>query len=181
MIVNNLLKYLAVLILAMVLSSCSTPAIDQVTGNSQTLQLERYFAGKTMAHGLLLDRSGTVTRYFDVEIIGTWSPEKQTLVLDESFVFNDGEHSKRIWTITKHSPNHYTGTASDVVGTANGLVNNNVLNWQYYLQVPYQGQVLNIHFDDWLYLINDRVVLNKATMTKWGFKVGEIIITFEKP
>jgi hypothetical protein len=67
------------------------------------------------------------------------------------------------------------------VGTANGLVNNNVLNWQYYLQVPYQGQVLNIHFDDWLYLINDRVVLNKATMTKWGFKVGEIIITFEKP
>ncbi|MBK8455552.1 MAG: DUF3833 family protein, partial [Thiofilum sp.] len=94
--------------------------------------------------------------------------------------FNDGEKSQRIWTITKQAPDRYSGRAADVVGTAQGTVKGNVLNWQYVLQVPYKGSTINVNFDDWMYLMNDKVLLNKAIMSKWGFKVGEVVITFEK-
>lgn len=174
-------KSLCILLTLVGLQGCTTPALENTVTTSNLLQLEHYFAGKTQAHGVLLDRSGNASRYFEVDIIGTWTPETRTLILDESFKFNDGENSKRIWTITKQANNQYSGTAADVVGTAQGTVKDNILNWQYTLTIPYQGRKLDIQLDDWLYLMNDQVLLNKAIMTKWGVKVGEIIITFKKP
>lgn len=165
----------------LLLGSCSSMSINSVTTSGPALQLENYFAGKTRAQGVLLDRSGIATRYFNVDITGIWVAETQTLTLDEQFVFNDGERSQRIWTITKQGTDRYTGRAPDVVGTAQGTVKGNVLNWQYVLQVPYKGSTINVNFDDWMYLMSDKTLLNKAIMTKWGFKVGEVIITFEKP
>ncbi|MFZ1231810.1 MAG: DUF3833 domain-containing protein [Thiofilum sp.] len=174
------LGILLILISTFGLGSCSSMSINSVTTTNPSLQLEDYFKGKTQAHGVLLDRSGAATRYFNVDIIGTWVAETQTLTLDERFVFNDGEKSQRIWTITKQAPDRYSGRAADVVGTAQGTVKGNVLNWQYVLQVPYKGSTINVNFDDWMYLMNDKVLLNKAIMSKWGFKVGEVVITFEK-
>ena len=34
--------------------------------------------------------------------------------------------------------------------------------------------------DDWMYLIDDRVMLNRATMTKFGVRLGEITLSFTK-
>ena len=174
------LGFIFALISLLALGSCSSMSMNSVTTSPPALQLEQYFAGKTRAQGVLLDRSGIATRYFSVDITGTWVAETQTLTLDEQFVFNDGERSQRVWTITKQAPDRYTGRAADVVGTAQGTVKGNVLNWQYVLQVPYKGSTLNVNFDDWMYLMNDKVLLNKAIMRKFGFKVGEVFITFEK-
>ena len=34
--------------------------------------------------------------------------------------------------------------------------------------------------DDWMYLIDDRVMLNRATMSKFGVRLGEITLSFTK-
>jgi hypothetical protein len=31
-----------------------------------------------------------------------------------------------------------------------------------------------------MYLMNDRVMLNKAVMSKWGFRLGEVTLSFSK-
>jgi len=30
------------------------------------------------------------------------------------------------------------------------------------------------NFDDWMYLIDDRVMLNVASMSKWGIELGQV-------
>ena len=37
-----------------------------------------------------------------------------------------------------------------------------------------------VHFDDWMYLQENNILINKAKVTKWGFKVGEVLLFFSK-
>jgi len=37
-----------------------------------------------------------------------------------------------------------------------------------------------VQFDDWMYLMNDRVMLNKAQMRKFGIYLGEVTLSFSK-
>ena len=42
------------------------------------------------------------------------------------------------------------------------------------------GKVYHVDFDDWMYLIDERVMLNRATMSKLGVRLGEITLSFTK-
>ena len=42
------------------------------------------------------------------------------------------------------------------------------------------GKVYHVDFDDWMYLIDERVMLNRATMSKFGVRLGEIALSFTK-
>jgi hypothetical protein len=101
-------------------------------------------------------------------------------VLDEDFVYSDGTTQKRIWTIRKLPDGRYTGTAADVVGEAQGQAAGNALNWRYTLALPVDGKVYNVQFDDWMYLVDEKVMLNRAVMSKFGIRLGEVLLSFTK-
>ena len=109
---------------------------------------------------------------------GTWNGNQG--VLDERFTYSDGTTERRVWRLTKHENGRYTGTADDVVGTANGQTRGNAFRWNYTLALPVDGKVYNVDLDDWMYLIDDRVMLNRATMSKFGVRLGEITLSFTK-
>jgi hypothetical protein len=48
------------------------------------------------------------------------------------------------------------------------------------LALPVEGTVLNVQMDDWMYLMNDRVMLNKARMTKLGIHLGDVTLSFTR-
>jgi hypothetical protein len=48
------------------------------------------------------------------------------------------------------------------------------------LALPVDGRVWEVQFEDWMYLMNDRVMLNKAVMSKWGVRLGEVTLSFNK-
>mgnify|MGYP006356754943 CR=1 FL=1 len=97
-----------------------------------------------------------------------------TGTLDESFEYADGKREKRVWTIVKDG-DRYTGTAGDVVGTATGAAAGNVLQWRYVLALPVDGRVWNMDMDDWMFLMDERTMLNRTTMSKFGVRVGEVM------
>lgn len=165
---------------ALLLSSCSTNSIQSVAVTKPELKIEEYFQGKSKAYGILFDRSGVPTRNFLVDLEGTWDEKTQMLTLDEYFEFDDGEKSFRQWKIKKLANNKYTGEADDVIGTAYGESKGNAFHWNYVLDVPYKGSTIALNLDDWMYLSEDNVLINKAKMSKFGFKVGEILISFKK-
>jgi len=164
----------------LLLEGCSTIKIEDLPKTKQTLVIEEYFAGTSKAYGILFDRNGVPQRQFSVDLVGTWDEVKKTLTLDEDFVFNDGEKSNRKWVITKVGDKQYTGKAGDVVGEATGVSHGNAFQWKYVLNVPYKGSTLALNIDDWLYLNDDDVLINRSIMYKYGFKVGEIVISFNK-
>ncbi|OAN52387.1 hypothetical protein A6A04_01485 [Paramagnetospirillum marisnigri] len=143
------------------------------------LVLEEYFAGRTQAWGLFQDRFGTVKRQFTVEITGTWDGEQ--LVLDEQFLYNDGETDQRVWTIRKRADGGYEGRAADVVGVASGLSAGNALNWAYVMDLKVGDGTLRVAFDDWMFLQPGGAMINRARVSKWGIDVGEVTLFFMKP
>lgn len=142
------------------------------------LDLFTYFEGKSTAYGQFQSRSGEVKRRFKVAITGT--VEGKFLTLDEQFVYDDGQTEERIWVIERLAENSYKGTAGDVVGPAYGKSAGAAFNWQYTLDLPYKNSSIHVKFDDWMFLQTDKVMLNKAKVTKWGFTVGEVTLFFTK-
>ena len=55
------------------------------------------------------------------------------------------------------------------------------MNWRYTLQLPYKGSTINVKLNDWMFLQPDGVLVNRATVSKFGFKVGEVTIFFQRP
>lgn len=152
--------------------------VKDYANETPKLDLFKYFEGKTYAWGQFQDRSGKVIRRFTVDIDGTITDK--TLVLDEQFLYNDGETQQRIWTIVDQGNQRFTGTAGDVIGIAEGEVAGNALNWAYTLDLPYNDGTIHVKFDDWMYLQTPTTMLNIAEVTKFGFKVGEVVLFFSK-
>ena len=50
----------------------------------------------------------------------------------------------------------------------------------YFNEVPVKGKNIKIKFDDWIFMQDERVAINRATMTKFGFKVAELTVMFVK-
>ncbi len=160
------------------LSGCASQDIQQYATEKPVLDLAEYFNGKIVAHGVFQDRSGQVVRRFVVDMQGTWNGNQG--VLDEHFTYADGSKDRRIWRLTKHADGRYSGTADDVVGTASGQAVGNAFYWTYTLRLPVDGKTYDVRFDDWMYLVDERVMLNRATMSKFGVRLGEVTLSFQK-
>ena len=161
---------------AWALTGCAGPQIGDYAAERPTLDLRRYFDGTLDAYGVFTDRSGRVVRRFVVEMRCAWNGDEG--VLDEDFVYADGEKQKRIWRLKHLGDGEYVGTADDVKGQARGRTAGNAFRWQYTLLLPVDGRIVEVQFDDWMYLMDDRVMLNKATMSKFGIRLGEVTLSF---
>lgn len=162
---------------SLLLASCST-TMKNYDGSSPHFDMQQFFDGKLTAYGMVQNRQGEVLRRFRVDMTGTWEGNKGKL--DEQFYYHDGEEKQRIWYIEKTDDGRYIGNADDVVKPANGQSNGFALNWQYSLLIEVDGENWEIDFNDWMYLIDEYRLINRAEMTKWGFKVGEVTLWIEK-
>jgi len=160
------------------LSGCASQSIEQYAQEKPVLDLQQYFNGTLDAYGVFTDRSGAVVKRFTVVMKCSWQGDDG--VLDEDFVYSDGTLQKRIWRLKKLGQGRFSGRADDVVGEALGESRGNAFHWTYTLSLPVDGRVFEVQFDDWMYLMTDQVMLNKATMSKFGVHLGEVTLSFTK-
>ena len=160
------------------LLGCAAPQPLDYAAEQPLLDLKRYFNGEITAHGLFTDRSGKVVRRFTVAMTGSWQGNEGTL--DERFSYSDGKTERRIWRLTDLGGGRWRGRADDVLGDAVGMAAGNALQWRYTLKLPVDDKVIEVQFDDWMYQMDERVMLNKAVMTKFGIRLGEVTLSFHK-
>lgn len=166
------------LALTLLLTGCSSMKLEQFQGTTPAFDLTGYFEGQTWAHGIFESRGGEIKRQFRVEIDGYWEGEE--FILDEDFVYDDGETDQRTWRITPTGEGRYVGRAGDIVGTAEGHEVGQALNWRYVLRLPYGDSTIDVAFDDWMIRRSENVVINRATVKKFGIRVGEVTLFFTK-
>lgn len=170
-------KLLAVLTAAASLAGCAGPAPQDYAAATPTLDLARYFNGQVEAWGMVQERSGKVIRRMNVKMDCRW--EGNTGTLDEHFTYDDGSTERRVWTIRKQGDS-YIGTAADVVGEAKGSAAGNALNWRYVLAYKGEDGVVKLDMDDWMWLIDERTLVNKTRFSKFGIGFGEVTLFFRK-
>lgn len=168
------------LALCLFAAGCSNVTPANFKGTTPELKLEEYFAGPGVAHGMVQDRSGKIIKSFVVDLNGVWDAATQTLTLQEDFVYNDGTTEQRIWKLTKSDGNKWQGAAHGVVGLAKGEAAGNAFYMNYVFDLPYKNSTVRVKFDDWMFLQPDGVLINRAVMSKWGYKLADITISFQK-
>jgi hypothetical protein len=160
------------------LGACASPGLELYANEKPVLDLQDYFNGRLDAYGVFTDRSGAVVKRFTVLMQCQWNGDEG--VLDEDFLYSDGTRQKRVWRLRKTAPGRFEGRADDVIGVAVGESSGNALRWSYTLRLALTDTTVDVQFDDWMYLMSDQVMLNKATMSKFGVRLGEVTLTFIK-
>ena len=172
------MKLLTAAFLSLALTACASPTVERYRAEQPALDLSTYLNGTLDAWGIFQGRSGEVKKRFQVVIDARWTGD--TCTLDERFTWSDGTTSRRVWTLVKKADGTLRGTADDVVGEAVGEVSGNALRWRYVLALPVDGRVYNVDLDDWMFLMDGKVMMNRSYMSKWGFNLGEVTLTFVK-
>jgi hypothetical protein len=174
------MKIIFTLLITVLLTNCSGSNMKPIDFKDKKprLIIENYLSGNVKAWGILQNRSGKVTRQFSATLNGKWDGKQ--LILDEKFNWTDGEMQKRQWNINKIDEHNYVGTAGDVVGIAKGYSYGPAFKFEYVLLVPVKGKSMKITFDDWIFKQDDKIAINRATMTKFGIKVAELTVFFQK-
>ena len=137
-----------------------------------------WLEGRSLAQGVFEDRKGRVRRRFTVEMNGR--PDGHTLHLHERFVFDDGERQERTWHLTRAADGSFTGRAEDSVSEAHGRFAEGVAYLSSVLKLRIGKRSVALHFDDAFYEAGPGLVLNRSTMSKWGIRLGQILIQFRK-
>ena len=174
------MKNIIYLFIFLLINACSNMKLEDYKDKKPILKLEEYFNGKTIARGVFEDRFGNIKKSFKVFIDGSW--DGKYLILKEDFIYDDGTKDYREWKLTKdqNNPNHYSGYADGVVGTASGSVSGNAFNWKYGFKLKVGNSTLNVKFDDWMFLQEDGYLINIAKVKKFGITLGRVILFFEK-
>jgi hypothetical protein len=161
------------------LSACSHSDINDYTDREPKLNVVDFFDGKLTAYGVVKDRWGKVIRYFTADIEASWSNGVGTL--DESFVFDDGEHQKRIWTLTPDKNYGYIASANDVIGEWPMTAKGNALFMKYVLRIELDSSsTLDVKVDDKMFLVSESHIINESKMSKWGIDVGSVQLSIIK-
>jgi hypothetical protein len=162
------------------LSGCSV----SVDGNDYktvgpVFNIEQFFDGDVKAWGIVQNRSGEVVQRFVVDINGRI--EGNTLTLDEDFEYGVGEGpSSRTWTIVKQADNTYLGRATDIEGPATGTSFGNAFNFHYEMDLPVDDTTYSVTFDDWFWAFDDKTMMNRSYIRKFGIVMAEVTIFMQK-
>jgi hypothetical protein len=175
---NIIKKGVLIMGLMTFLNGCATPSMEAYKNSKPQLDLKTYFTGPIKAWGLIQNRNGEVIRRFDVTMMGSWKGDVGTL--EESFQYYDGETQKRVWTITKTGENAYQGKAADILDKATGQLEGSAMRWAYQMDLPVGGSTYRITFDDWMFLMNDGVLVNRSYLKKFGFTMAELTLFMQK-
>lgn len=160
------------------LIACASVEVEQYRSEKPVLDLKRYLNGELRAWGMFTDRFGKVVRRFEVRMQASWKGSQG--ILEEDFLYSDGTTERRVWTIDEIAPGRFRGRADDVIGEAVGVSAGNALNWRYTLALPIEGRIWHVQFDDWMYLIDEQVLINRARMSKFGIELGEVTLSFTR-
>jgi hypothetical protein len=169
---------LALVSITLLTTSCSSVSPRDYADQTPPLDMREFFNGELEAWGLFQDRSGKVVNRFHVRMTGTWKDNIGTL--DETFTYADARTQKRIWTITRHDRHRFSGTAGDVVGTAEGEAYGYALNWKYVLALDVNGTTWNVKLDDWMWLVDRNTLMNRSVMTKFGIHLGDVLLVIRR-
>ncbi|MFT5420602.1 MAG: hypothetical protein ACI9D5_001352 [Candidatus Endobugula sp.] len=175
---SHYLLRMFLVIIVVSLTACKSNDINDYSENKPILDVKTFFNGELLATGIVKDLHGQLIRYFTAEIQADWKGETGTL--KEIFYFNDGKTEYRDWTLTMKTPNHFIGTAGDVIGEANGHQSGNAIFMQYILEIPYKEKTIEVTVDDKMYLVSDDTIINESRLYKYGVKVGEVVLTIQK-
>ncbi|MEO0356921.1 MAG: DUF3833 domain-containing protein [Pseudomonadota bacterium] len=150
-----------------------TPADYQTHG--PFFDIRERFNGPLVCEGVVYGPLGRVTSRFVAEFDAHW--DGNVGVMKEVFRYDSGSVQHREWTLTVQDDGRITAQAPDLVGKGSGKQSGSSVLLQYTIKLTEDagGHALNV--TDWMYLMENGVIMNRSQFRKFGIKVAELVAT----
>lgn len=159
-------------------ASCSINS-DVYTNEKNTLNFQDFLQDNLIGWGIFEDRGGQVIKRFRIDMEADWKDNRCRFI--ENFSFSDGTKQRREWQITQIDAGHFEAVANDSVGIGKGTLFGDSVHWEYHIAVNTESYgKQTVKFDYWMHKIDDDTLMNRANVTKWGVKMGEVSVLFRK-
>jgi hypothetical protein len=177
--ISSTFRQLAFMLLVLTLGACSAPRLENAAAMTPQFDPRAFFDGEVRAWGIVQDWRGRMVRSFVVDIVGR--RDGDGVILDEAFVYSDGERQQRTWHIQPSAAGSFAGRANDIVGMAAGTATGNAMRWRYVMDLTVDGRSYRVKFDDWMWQLDDRVLANRSYIRKFGVTVAEVTLFMQRP
>jgi len=147
----------------------------EYAGTEPAFDIRRHLNGPILCEGVIYGPLGTVTSRFTADMNGEWTGASGTLA--EHFRYASGGTQDRKWYLNVANDGSFTATADDIIGTGRGVMSGATVCMHYRLRLPEEsgGHVLDV--TDWMYLMDNGVIMNRSEMRKFGLRVAELVAT----
>lgn len=162
------------LFLVLLAAGCATTTASEFAGKEPRLVPEEYFLGRHKGQGMVYDSFGNIRMSFEIDLVGEL--KDGALLLDETVYLGNGETDRRVYRFEKSGENRYRVVGRKVVGEGALEAYGNVLRGRYTVRQRLFGADRTLTFDDWFFLREDCVIMNRASVYKLGVWVGEVFM-----
>lgn len=176
------MEYISLIFIAVLLLALLRPGMrfasqrpEDYAATGPAFDLRTHLNGPILSEGMIHGPTGRVNSRFLAKMHGKWEGAHGTLT--EDFTFAGGRTQRREWSLRLGNDGRFTATAPDVIGIATGEVSGAAICMRYRIRLEPDagGHVLSV--TDWLYLMENGVILNRSEMRKFGVKVAELTAT----
>ncbi|MEM6308153.1 MAG: DUF3833 family protein, partial [Pseudomonadota bacterium] len=142
-----------------------TPAFD----------IRERFNGPLHCEGVIYGPLGRVSSRFVADFHAEWTGD--TGVMKEVFRYDSGMVQNREWHLTLQDNGRIVAKAADLVGDGSGQQSGASVLLKYTIRLADDagGHALNV--TDWMYLMENGVIMNRSQFRKFGIKVAELVAT----
>lgn len=134
--------------------------------------LPDFLTGELEIEGRFTVRLVGLTRRFWGTASGRWCDN--ALVLDESFVYENGRTEQRTWRLTFDDGGAFTSTCCDVAGAGRGCFNGQSYSHSYMFRLPMSRNGFYVRIEETYERLDDAHVHYAATVSRWWIPLGSI-------
>ncbi|TVP72441.1 MAG: DUF3833 domain-containing protein [Rhodobacteraceae bacterium] len=142
------------------------------------VDIREHLSGPIRCEGVIYGPMGRVTSRFVADMHGRWEGNRG--VLAEDFIYDSGTKQKREWRLTLGNDGKVTAEADDLVGKGTGQQSGASLQLRYTIRLPESAGGHALQVTDWMYLVDDKTIVNRSQFRKFGFKVAELVATMRR-
>jgi hypothetical protein len=170
----------AAIMACLALASCGKPMpVERFAGTKPDFDPVTFWTGHTHSWGVVENRGGAPDDIIQTDCIGT--PEgPDGLHMQQTLTEGDGTVKHRDWHLRRTGPDHFTATANDMVGQAQGIAAGRVFHWQWVWAIKPGNALFNVTMSQWMYAMPDGTMMNRTTISKLGVIVAEVSEQFSR-
>ena len=140
--------------------------------------IRKHLSGPLRCEGVIYGPMGRVTSRFTADMHGAWDGNRGTLA--EHFSYDSGTKQDREWRLTLGNDGQIRAEADDLVMPGTGTQDGSAVRLEYTIRLPESAGGHALHVTDWLYLVDDRTIVNRSQFRKFGIKVAELVATMRR-
>ncbi len=142
------------------------------------VDIRKHLSGPIRCEGVIYGPMGRVTSRFTADMDGRWDGNRG--VLAEHFSYDSGTRQDREWRLTLGNDGRVEAEADDLVGKGLGQQEGATLRLNYTIRLPESAGGHALQVTDWMYLVDERTIVNRSQFRKFGIKVAELVATMRR-